>query len=229
MDAIILAGGKGTRLSKILPNIPKPLAPINGIPFLDYLIKFLQNQNVEKIILSVGYEKDQIINRYKNHQAIHFSNEFSPLGTGGAIKKAIKLATTDNVLALNGDSYIEYSLKDFLNFHKNNNADLTILLNYKKDISRYGSITIDPKTKRILSFNEKIQKDSGFINSGVYLMKKSIFDSFNSEETFSIEQDFFPNIIKTKNVFGYEINSPFIDIGTENSYFEAQSFFKDNF
>ncbi len=229
MDAIIIAGGKGTRLQNIVPNVPKSLAPIKGIPFLDFLISFLQSQKeIEKIILSVGYEKEQIINRYKNLENIVFSQENYPLGTGGAIKKALSLTNSENILALNGDTYIEYSLSEFLNFHLEKKADISVLSNYQKNVSRYGSLILDKETKKILSFDEKKEKKEkkdGYINSGVYLLKENIFDVFNLNSSFSLETDFFPQAIKTKNIYGHEISSTFIDIGTENSYLKAQNMF----
>lgn len=229
MDAIILAGGQGTRLQNILPDIPKPLAPINEIPFLDFLISFLQCQKeIEKIIISVGYKKEKIIKRYQNLNNIIFSEENFPLGTGGAIKKAFSLTNSQNFLVLNGDSFTEYSLSDFLKFHLEKNADISIIANYQKDLSRYGSLSIH-QNKLVLSFEEKKEKKDGYINSGVYLMKKNIFNNFNFQESFSIEKDFFPIAIKSKNIFAYEISSKFIDIGTEDSYKEAQNIFSFNF
>jgi len=226
MDAIILAGGKGTRLKNIISNVPKPLAPINGIPFLDLLISFLQTKKeIQKIILAVGYEKQKIIDRYKNLKNLFFSEENIPLGTGGAIKKALNLTNSANVLVLNGDTYVEYSLSEFLNFHLQKQADISILSNYKKNIDRYGSLNLDKETKKIIDFEEKKEKKDGFINSGVYLIKKNIFDIFNLNESFSLEKDFFSLTTKRKNIYGYETSSPFIDIGTEKSYLAAQSFF----
>jgi D-glycero-alpha-D-manno-heptose 1-phosphate guanylyltransferase len=227
MDAIILAGGKGTRLKNIVPNVPKSLAPINGIPFLDFLISFLQTQKeIEKIILSVGYEKEQIIKRYKNLENIIFCEEDSPLGTGGAIKNALSLITSENFLAMNGDTYIEYSLSDFLNFHIEKKADITVLSNYQKNFSRYGSLNLDKDTKKIISFDEKKETKNGYISSGVYIMKKNIFDPFSFlDSSFSLENDFFPIATKEKNILAYEISSFFIDIGIESSYLEAQKYF----
>lgn len=227
MDAIILAGGKGTRLKNLISHVPKPLAPINGIPFLDFLISFLQTQKeINKIILSVGYKKAKIIKRYKNLENLFFSEETLPLGTGGAIKKALNLTESKTVLILNGDTYIEFSLKNLWKFHLEKKSDITVLSNYKKNISRYGSLIIDKNTQKILSFNEKKEKNNGYVNAGIYLINRSEFDSFNLMNAFSLEKDFFPLAIKTKNIFGFKVSSTFIDIGTENSYLEAQKILK---
>jgi len=226
MDAIILAGGKGTRLKEVVSDVPKSLAPINGIPFLDFLIANLQsNEEIDKIILSVGYKKEKIIDRYSNLKNINFSEEDSPLGTGGAVKQALNCATSNDVLVLNGDTYIEFSLKNFLKFHLKKKSDFTLLSSFQNDLSRYGSLNIDDRTQKILAFEEKTKKNEGYINSGVYLINKNVFNNFLSNDSFSLEKDFFPLVLATKNIFGFKTNSLFIDIGTKASYLQAQKLF----
>ncbi len=229
MDAIILAGGKGTRLRKTLGNdIPKTLAKINGIPFLDIIINHLKKFEIMKnIILAVGYKKEKIIYRYKNNKNILFSKEEKLLGTGGAIKKALSLAKSNEVLVLNGDTYLQFNPIKLLQNHIKNQAEITIGYRFEKDISRYGTLITDPKTQKVLNFNEKQNtiKSNGFISCGIYLLNKNIFDSFEIKN-FSIELDFFPKAIFTKKIFGFEIISPFIDIGTASSYHRAQNILK---
>ncbi|NGX34389.1 MAG: D-glycero-alpha-D-manno-heptose 1-phosphate guanylyltransferase [Candidatus Anoxychlamydiales bacterium] len=233
MDTIILAGGKGTRLRETIGNeIPKPLAKINGTPFLDLLINQLEKfEIIKNIILAVSYKKEKIIDRYKDKKNILFSEEENPLGTGGGIKKALTLSSSNEVLVLNGDTYLEFNPNDLLKSHLLKKANITIGYRVEKDVSRYGSITIDKKTKKILKFNEKqslekFEKNSGFINSGVYLLNKNVFNDFENItglESFSIELDFFPKAILSKKIFGFEIFSSFIDIGTASSYHSAQN------
>lgn len=236
MDAIILAGGKGTRLREFIgEDTPKPLAKINGTPFLDLLINRLEKfENVKNIILAVGYKKEKIIDRYKDKNNILFSEEKKSLGTGGAIKKALSLAKSNEVLVLNGDSYSEFNPIELLKTHIEKKAEISIGYRFEKDTSRYGSLTIDKKTKKILKFNEKqaiqnLKKTSGFINSGVYVINKNVFDDFENLagldglEKFSIELDFFPKAVFTKKIFGFDIKTSFIDIGTPSSYHRAQS------
>jgi len=236
MDTIILVGGKGTRLRDTIgKDIPKPLAKINGTPFLDLLINQLEKyENIKNIILAVGYKKEKIIDRYKDKKNILFSEEKTPLGTGGAMKKALILAKSNEVLVLNGDTYLEFNPRDLLKTHIEKKADITVGYRFEKDTSRYGSLTIDKKTKKILKFNEKqtfekLKDHSGFINSGVYVINKNIFDNFknmldqNSFDKFSIELDFFPKAVFTKKIFGFEIKTSFIDIGIASSYHRAQT------
>src|SRR3990172_8173751 len=182
MDAIILAGGKGTRLSDVVNNVPKPVAPVNGRPFLDILLSQLNSFSfIKNVVLAIGYKSKMIIDRYKDCQdynfKIIFSIEDKLLGTGGAIKNALALTDTDDVLILNGDSYVEVAIEDLLKFHKNNNALLTIVLKEVDNADRYGSIEIDDK-KRIISFKEKSSaKKSALINAGVYILKRTLLNS----------------------------------------------------
>ncbi|NGX49787.1 MAG: D-glycero-alpha-D-manno-heptose 1-phosphate guanylyltransferase [Candidatus Anoxychlamydiales bacterium] len=233
MDTIILVGGKGTRLRETIgDDIPKPLAKINGTPFLDLIISQLEKFDIIKnIILAVGYKKEKIIDRYKDKNNILFSEDFFPLGTGGAIKKALSLCKSNEVLVLNGDTYLEFNLADLLQNHIEKKAEITIGYRFEKDTSRYGSLTLDEKTKKILKFNEKqnsekLKEISGFINSGVYVINKNVFDDFENiedSEKFSIELDFFSKAVFTKKIFGFDIKTSFIDIGTASSYHRAQN------
>ncbi len=230
MDTIILVGGKGTRLRETIgKDTPKPLAKINGTPFLDLLINQLEKfEIIKNIILAVGYKKEKIIDRYKNKKNILFSKEENPLGTGGAIKKALTLSSSNEILVLNGDSFSEFNPIDLLNTHIDKKAEITIACIFEKDTSRYGSLTIDKKTKKILRFNEKqslknLQENSGFINLGIYVINKNVFDDFEKKEKFSIETDFFSKAVFTKKIVGFETTSSFIDIGTATSYHRAQN------
>ena len=224
MDAIILVGGRGKRLKTIIgDDIPKPLALINGVPFLDILIQKLKNFKIIKnIILAVGYKKEKIINRYKDKKNILFSEETLPLGTGGAIKKAIKLARSTEVLVLNGDTYLEFCAIDILKAHMMKKADITIGCRFEKSISRYGCLNIEKTTQKIVNFDEKTNQNEGFINSGIYLMNKNIFENYKDIDSFSIEEDFFSKVLFTKKVFAFELKGAFIDIGTSESYHRAQ-------
>ena len=230
MDAIILAGGKGTRLSSVVNNVPKPLALVNGRPFLDILLSQLNSFSfIKKVILAVGYKSDMIIDRYKDcpnyNFRIIFSIEDKLLGTGGAIKKALALTDTDDVLILNGDSYIEVNIEDMVRFHKVNKALSTIVLKDVDNVGRYGSIEIDDK-KRIISFNEKSSiKRSGLINAGVYILRKSLFGDIEGGREISFEKEILPQFVRN-DVYGYVVEGKFIDIGVPESYRIAGEYLK---
>ena len=230
MDAIILAGGKGTRLSDVVNNVPKPVAPVNGRPFLDILLSQLNSFSfIKNVVLAIGYKSEVIIDRYKNCQnynfKIIFSIENKLLGTGGAIKNALALTDTDDVLILNGDSYVEVAIEDLLKFHKNKNALLTIVLKEVDNADRYGSIEIDDK-KRIISFKEKSSaKKSALINAGMYISKRTLLNSIEDVREISFEKEILPELIRN-NVYGYVVKGKFIDIGVPESYRIAGEYLK---
>ena len=218
MDAIILAGGLGKRLRDIVSDVPKPLAPIQGKPFLDILLAQLDNR-VERVILAIGYQSEKIKEYYRNASLI-FSEEEVPLGTGGALKQALQLAHSSLVLVMNGDSYFDVDLESMLAFHLASQAHLTLACREVEDVSRFGSISFD-ENQRISAFREKeAGAGKGWINGGIYLMDKNLLDSF-PDTPFSLEQEGFPHLLK-KRVFAYPSAGKFIDIGTRDSYYQAQ-------
>lgn len=221
MEAIILVGGKGTRLKSTVNDVPKPLAPINGKPFLTYLMDNLIEQNIKHFILSTGY-KQNMIHKYFGDSykgiKISYANEESPLGTGGAILNALKLCKSEFVYALNGDIYTNYSLNQLVNNNNNNNITLSLIDYTKKDIKRFGRVEID-NDYNIIKFLEKGKKsNSKYISAGIYLINRIWFEKeFNHLKKFSIEYDVF------ENSQGYKINGVpqktlFIDIGIPESY-----------
>lgn len=217
MDAIILAGGLGTRLREVLADKPKPLAPIRGRPFLDLLLDQLQGK-VERVILAVGYKAEAIKGQYGSKQLL-FSEEKTPLGTGGALKQALTFAKGSPVLVLNGDSYFDIRFDDFFAFHQRLDADVTLACRAVEDVSRYGSLQID-KEGKIIAFQEKKPlKEPGWINGGIYLIHPPLLHPFSG--VFSLEKDFFPSLLK-KKMFAYLSSEKFIDIGTKESYLKAQ-------
>lgn len=223
-DAIILVGGLGTRLQKIVSQVPKPLAPINGTPFLDLLLQhFYASGQVRRIILAIGH-KAHLIRAYyeKTSFPLLFSEETSPLGTAGALKQALPLAATEDVWVLNGDSFFDVPFEKMRLAHQQNNADLTIACKEMEDVSRYGSVAFG-FDQRISNFQEKEAAcGKGWINGGIYLMKRTLLESFSA---FSLEKEVFPALLN-KRVFAYPFPGKFIDIGTEESYHQAQEVFR---
>ena len=213
IESIILAGGLGTRLRECVPDLPKPLAPINGAPFLDILLKQLETFPVSKIVLAVGYKAECIQDAYKGRSLI-FSVEDEPLGTGGALKKALALTSSEHVLALNGDSFLDIDFTAFWQQHQETRADLTLAC-LSMENERYGSVSFEEDTRRIRSFTEA----SSWINGGVYLMQRDLLKEF--PPFFSLEKEAFPALLH-KNLYGFPCKGTFIDIGTKSSFCEAQ-------
>jgi D-glycero-alpha-D-manno-heptose 1-phosphate guanylyltransferase len=231
LDVIILSGGEGTRLRSVLPDIPKPLAPINGKPFLDFLLAYHNEWPfIKNVILAVGYKSEMIINRYKNcHEYnfdILFSQERQLLGTGGAIKKAVSLSDTECVLVVNGDTFVEIDIDDLLEFHIQNNAMITIVLKETDNAARYGIVRIDHDSHIIFFGEKEVDNFQGLINAGVYVINKKLFDNIEADKVLSFEKEILPGLIGS-NIFGYITCGRFIDIGVPETYIMAQEYLKN--
>jgi D-glycero-alpha-D-manno-heptose 1-phosphate guanylyltransferase len=192
MEAIILAGGRGTRLQSLIKDVPKPMADVGGRPFLAYIMDYLSEQNISKALLSVGY-KHEIISDYFGPQyknlAIEYVIEDAPLGTGGAIREAIKEANGRDIAVLNGDSFFNVDLGRMFSFHCAHDSILTLAVKPMHNFSRYGTVVVEGN--RVAGFEEKSPKGFGYINGGVYIMKKGILEFFrHNSSVFSLEVDF---------------------------------------
>ena len=226
-EAIILAGGLGTRLKDIISDLPKPMAPINNRPFLEYLLDFINNFAIKHVVLFVSYKSEVIKNHFgKNYKNIKlsYSEKNPPPDTGGSIISCLSKIKNKNVLVINGDTLFHINLKEFYTFHKNKKADFSVALKAMRNVSRYGSVKIDGE-KKIIGFEEKNKNGEGLINGGFYLIKKNIFKKFRLPEKFSIEKDFLEKNYEQKNFYGYTSQAYFIDIGTPASYKQAQKDF----
>jgi D-glycero-alpha-D-manno-heptose 1-phosphate guanylyltransferase len=219
----------GTRLKQILPEIPKPMAPVGGKPFLSYLIDYVHDWGISRIILSVGYKYQDIQSCFTEKHGnvdLIYSVEDEPHGTGGGILKALHHLTGDMVLVLNGDSMFRIGLDLFEAFHRSKNSLLSIALRYQEETRRYGRVELDDR-QRITGFIEKGKSLSGgWINGGIYLINKAFFQENSTAERFSLETDFLPRSILSQRLYGYKTEGYFIDIGTPESYRRAQHEFK---
>jgi len=225
IDVAILCGGLGTRLKSILKECPKVMAKMNGRPFLEILIDYYKSNGFKRFILCTGY-KAEIIQHYfqgkhKGDEVV-ISQEKEPLGTGGAIKKALSKITSNPFIVVNGDSFLKVDFLELLEFHNKSNALTTIALVKLKDTRRYGRVNVD-STGKILNFDEKIQsKKDGWINGGVYILNKEIFEKFDKHRrSFSLEYDLFPRLVGL-DFYGMKTNGEeFIDIGTPDDFLKA--------
>ncbi|WP_455089429.1 nucleotidyltransferase family protein [Peptoanaerobacter stomatis] len=223
MEAIVLAGGFGTRLSHIVKDVPKPMAPINNIPFLQYILSDIINKGIDRIIIAVGYKKEFIIDYFGNtfmNTNIIYSIEDEPLFTGGAIKQALNFCKHKELFIINGDTYFDVDLIKMKKFHQENNSDLTIATKLMKNYNRYGTILVDENDK-VTDFIEKKEMTSGLINGGIYLLNKNILDIINLKK-FSFEFDFMEKKKDDIAIYSFNSNCYFIDIGIEEDYKVAQ-------
>ena len=232
MQAIILAGGLGTRLKSVVADKPKVLSPVVGKPFLYYIIQYLQEQGITSYIFSLGYLANQVIDflqeDYPNLPYQYYIEDI-PLGTGGGIKKAIELSTEQDVLIVNADTYFNISLPQMYTAHKATDAMCSVSLKLMNDFDRYGSVEIDINNT-IISFKEKIFTKQGLINGGYYLINKNYFISATQHllEIFSFEKDFLEKKLSTNVVKGFIADGYFIDIGIPEDYAKAQEVFAEN-
>ena len=225
MKAVILAGGKGTRLKTVVPHLPKPMASVGGRPFLEYIFEKLILDKVDTVVLSVGYKREVIKSKYNSgfkNLKVSFSEETTPLLTGGAIKKATEAISDDIVIVLNGDSYTEFDLKKFYSNHLQKKADVSILAVKMTDASRYGLLQLG-SDYRVANFCEKQPNSSGYINAGIYLFNPEQLRKCK-ETVFSFEEWLKSNIHSLK-IYAYPNSEKFIDIGVPEDYELAQSFF----
>ena len=224
-EVIILAGGMGTRLKQAVPDLPKSMAPVHGIPFISYVVEYMIDQDVDKFIFSLGYMHEHISSyitkRYPNLNA-KFIVEKEPLGTGGAFKLACEQATEKDIVAINGDSLYEINVKKLLKFHKENEAECTLALKPMKNFDRYGVVEIDP-IGRITAFKEKQQYAAGLISGGFYALNVKKFLSHNFPEKFSMEKDYLEKQHRDADIFGQVQDQYFIDIGIPEDYEKFKS------
>lgn len=227
-EAIILAGGLGTRLQSIVKDLPKPMAEVAGRPFLDYIMHFLAKNNIKRAVLALGYKHEiirQHLARSENRYGLEvaYSVEKELLGTGGAIYQAFDQIIDDQAFIINGDTWFDISLDDLHRFAETHQADLAFALKETTDSQRYGSVVCSSDSK-IHSFTEKGQSTDASItiNGGIYLMRKSLLARYPMPEKFSIEQDLFQSKTRELNAFGKTYPGTFIDIGIPQDFLKAQ-------
>ncbi len=223
MHAIILAGGFGTRLRAAVSDVPKPLAPIGGRPFLAWMIGFLAKHGFTGITLSVHYEWRKIQDYFTACPPpipVDYAVEETPLGTGGAIAFALAQQNVDTpVLILNGDSFIKADYAVLYARHCANGAALTIALSHVSDTGRYVKIT--EKDGILTSFAPGEPGTPGFINAGIYVVQPDLFSRWNMPAAFSFEKDFLPTRVDTLKPMAFHADDYFIDIGIPEDYARA--------
>ncbi len=226
MQAVILAGGLGTRLKEVVQDIPKPMAPIAGKPFLDYLLRHLAFYGIEKFLFLTGY-KSEIIEEYLEREfsgkvVVEISREKSLLGTGGALLNAWDYLEEEFIM-VNGDTYVNFDYTSFLNQRiiKTN----YIILKHLEHSERYGSIIINSENI-IKEFREKEMRNDVLINTGIYLLQKrslqEYYSSYTFEKKISLESEIFPEMSTEGMLTGFVTDGDFIDIGVPEDYFLAQ-------
>jgi D-glycero-alpha-D-manno-heptose 1-phosphate guanylyltransferase len=229
MDAIVLCGGKGTRLSSVISDVPKPLAPVNGRPFLDYLLSYLAASGlVRHAILATGHLAEKVEQHYESRFGplrLSYSREDNPLGTGGAVLLALRRhAIASPFFIANGDSFVDASLAS-LSALLSEKADLAMSLYQIDDAARFGSVELEGRT--VTGFHEKNGRPvPGTINAGLYACRPHVFDAWHGHAgALSLEQDMLPILVQQQRVAGLCSGTRFIDIGLPETYLAAPDFF----
>ena len=229
-EAIILAGGFGTRLRDAIPDLPKCMAPVNGRPFLFYVINYLRSQGIEKFIFSLGY-KHEVVEAYLQTElpTLDFQClvEKEPLGTGGAILASCYKTSEKIVLVVNGDTLFKADIEKAFADHVKYDSDCTLLLKPMKNFDRYGVVDLN-EDDSIKRFEEKKFYKSGLINGGVYILNTEQFLAEELPGKFSFEKDYLEKYFETRKIYGTVQDEYFIDIGIPEDYFRVQQELKQH-
>jgi D-glycero-alpha-D-manno-heptose 1-phosphate guanylyltransferase len=223
MEAIVLAGGFGTRLKQVVPDLPKPMAPVAGRPFLEILLASLARKGFSRVIMSLGHMADKVTSHFGDGYAgmeLVYEIEQTPLGTGGAVRQALGLCTTDHVFVFNGDTFLDLEVKDVEAHWQKYHAPI-IVAREVPDTTRYGRL--DSDDGQVMGFVEKGVTGPGLINAGCYVLPTDILNSFAPGHPFSLEADFLAKAVGMQRFDLFVTNGQFIDIGIPEDYARAQS------
>jgi len=224
-EAIILAGGLGTRLRSEVPDLPKCMAPVGGRPFVGYITEYYRRAGIGRFIFALGYKSaafDEFFREYFPEGNYSISLEDSPLGTGGAIRKACTLGNEESVLILNGDTFFGIDLAALSDFHTAHDADCSLCLKPMRDFDRFGVVEL-AGDQRVRLFREKQYYQEGLINGGVYALNRRHFLSEELPGIFSFEKDYLEKRLASSRIYGLVQDRYFIDIGIPEDYRRVQT------
>jgi D-glycero-alpha-D-manno-heptose 1-phosphate guanylyltransferase len=221
MEAIILAGGFGTRLRSVISDVPKPMAPVAGRPFLELLLCSLKAKGMTRAILSVGYMSEVITSHFQKRPIgmdLEYEVESTPLGTGGAIAAALRHVTRDHVFVFNGDTYLDLDLSAVAAMWPGDHTPIVVARSVE-DTERFGSLEL--ADGRIAHFLGSGKKGPGAVNAGCYLIPRNIFAGVSLPDMFSFEQDYLGRR-PPMSLRAYVSNGQFIDVGIPEDFRRAQ-------
>lgn len=222
MEAIVLAGGFGTRLRQVISDVPKPMAPVAGRPFLEILLTYLAKNGFQRVVLSLGHLADKVVshfgNRYQDLELV-YEIEDAPLGTGGAVRAALEHCRDDHVFVFNGDTFLDLEVPLVEALWKQNGFPV-IVVREMQDTSRYGCL--DVVDGRVVAFLGKGMAGPGSINAGCYVLPRHCLDDYNVGTPFSLEADYFACSVPQIQIDAFVTQGHFIDIGVPKDYDRAQ-------
>jgi D-glycero-alpha-D-manno-heptose 1-phosphate guanylyltransferase len=223
VEVVIIAGGQGTRLRSVVNDRPKPMADVQGKPFLEHLMSFCVAHGVSHFVMSLGYKHEFVVNHFGSsflNVPISYAIEQEPLGTGGGLRLACeKLREDAHFLALNGDSFFNLDIKKFLEFHLSNEAAFSIAAFRAHQRNRFGNVVTNSHGK-VTGFDTKKCEVGGVANGGVYLINPLVLKNyFYLKKNFSIERELVPKLINVGEAVQSRVfNGDFIDIGSPEDY-----------
>lgn len=224
-EAIILAGGLGTRLRSVVPDLPKAMAPIGGQPFLSYLLRHLQANGMRRVVLAVGYRREAIQDFFGSTYGalrLEYSVEEEPLGTGGALLQALPYTEGSFAFVVNGDTFLRLDYRAMaLMLDRGESAELVVALRSVADACRYGRALV--AAGRIQGFTARGTPGPGLINAGCYLVTRDIFDRYPMPVRFSWERDFLEARTAEVRPVAFQCDAPFIDIGVPEALQQAET------
>lgn len=223
IEAIVLAGGFGTRLRTVVPDMPKPMAPVAGRPFLEILLNSLARKGVERVVISLGFQADVIASHFGNQFAgieLEYVVEESPLGTGGATRLAMTRCIADHTFIFNGDTFLDLDVYGVERMWQQQKYPI-IVARQVKDTARYGCLVV--KDGRVTGFAEKGVVGPGLINAGCYVLAKEGLTNWPLNTPFSLESDYFASAVINELVIAFEANGLFVDIGIPEDFLRAQT------
>jgi D-glycero-alpha-D-manno-heptose 1-phosphate guanylyltransferase len=225
-EAIVLVGGLGTRLRGMVDDLPKPLAPVAGRPFLAYVLDLLAESGLRRVLLATGYLSERVestVGRTWRGLQIDYSVEDSPLGTGGAIARAAARLHGDSAHVFNGDTFIRFDPASLEGLVHQTGAVLGMVLAQVPDVGRYGSVDVDGEFAR--GFREKGASGGGLINAGSYFLTPAAISGLPASTKYSFEEDVLKPLASGRKVAVLTRSAGFIDIGVPEDYLRAQSIF----
>lgn len=226
MQAIVLAGGLGTRLRSVVADLPKPMAPVAGRPFLAWVLDRLVQAGFDRAVLAVGYRHDAIEQHFGpsyRRMALHYSVEGQPLGTGGALRLAADHVGNWPVFVLNGDTFLELDYQAMLAAHLKGHEQMSMAVCKVGDAGRYGAL--DLQDGHVRGFSEKGHAGAGFINAGTYLLSEGVVHRIPRGQPFSFEQQLLVPEVSTMRPAAFATHGLFIDIGVPEDFARAQHLF----
>jgi D-glycero-alpha-D-manno-heptose 1-phosphate guanylyltransferase len=229
LQAIVLAGGLGTRLRSVVPDLPKPMASVGERPFLAYVLDQLAEAGFASIVLAVGFRHEPIREYFGASYrgvAVSYSVETEPLGTGGAIRLASGKVRAGDVFVLNGDTYLGLDYRAMLDAHRKSRALLSIAVCEVADVARFGALVVERGIVR--GFREKGRSGAGWINAGTYVLGEEVRARLPRQGAFSFEQQVLMRRVEELRPLAFPTSGPFIDIGVPEDYARAAGLLKES-